>query len=467
MVLIVYGSNDDVDTVNKLAQRRRRVSGKLVGEGLRAVDRDYLIYAGDVIMLRESAYQPEAAGSGSRRQARVENGTMGLVTRVDKRLDRLWVAFDAAEGGTREVMVDVGRLRAQLRDARDGARQARRVATLRLAYAGHPFPMQGATFTYVGSLWGHPSQRKEETYSGDTRAKHWLDVHIDRESTGRMLETDDERYECWAKRLSVEWHRVASITYPVTSGVVIAIGAGAAEPLPEATISAASGVSTGDDQLDARNDRDRDQLRRYRALLGAEGFRSVSDRSDGLEREFSGLSDRAVEAHAEAGSRALARLARARSEALRLARRRATLLERVHDLAEPGAELHSEARGSSRLRIRRGRSQRKQAARTQDELARRDEIRLQEVVEKEHQLYADTRAWMADEAAVLVRGVAAERTLVLRREAGVTNEAVVDGALGNRGYERVGAVVGEQREDARAGPEPNGARPSRGPEFGF
>lgn len=208
-IMIVYGSNADVDAVNRMAQERRIANDEVHGPGVRAVGRGYDLHTGDVVMLRRAAYQPSDP-----RQDRVENGTMGTVVKVDAGREQVWVRFDEPTG-ERIVMIDHAELRG--RPEVPGEPHA----ALALAYAGHPFPMQGATFKYVGSLWGHWSQDKESTYSGDTRARFWLDVHVD--GTGADTPAQQEaRYRRLAEHLSRPTHRRASITWDERRGIRLA-----------------------------------------------------------------------------------------------------------------------------------------------------------------------------------------------------------------------------------------------------
>jgi len=219
-VMVVYGPNDDVDKANFLAQWRRLRAGEVSGAGVLAADREYSIHSGDVVTMREAAYTPlDAAGQ---RLARIENGTRGVVESVDADAGSVTVRFDQPDKSTRLVEVDLAALRRAVQAGEE------RVPSLRLAYAGHPFPLQGRTFSYVGSLWGHWSQRKEETYSGDARAKLYLDVFVDRVSAG-LGGTDNARFKRLAARLARPWHRLASITYDETPGARIGSDVGVGE----------------------------------------------------------------------------------------------------------------------------------------------------------------------------------------------------------------------------------------------
>ncbi|HWI72990.1 MAG TPA: MobF family relaxase, partial [Baekduia sp.] len=197
-ILVVHGSNADVDRVNALAQDRRRAAGEVGGAGVRAVDREYALHAGDVVMLREAAFAPAAGW-------RVENGTIGVVVGVDAERDAVRVALSEPGAQPRVVDVEQGPARRRIE------RGEERVPALRLAYAFHPFPLQGATVKDVGVLAGHWSQDKEGTYTADTRAQLALRVHVDRESLGADG-TDDDRFARYARRVRTSQERAASVT---------------------------------------------------------------------------------------------------------------------------------------------------------------------------------------------------------------------------------------------------------------
>ncbi len=197
-ILVVHGANEDVDRVNELAQERRIGAGDLGEESVKAVDRTYRLHRGDVVMLRESAYAPD---DGDRR---VENGTIGIVDSVDARADVVRVRLEEPGVESRIVEIDQRVLRDRMR------RGEQRVPALRLAYAFHPFPLQGATVKDVAVLAGHHSQDKEGTYTADTRAEWYLHVHVDRESLG-LDRDDEERYVIYGKRVMASQERMASL----------------------------------------------------------------------------------------------------------------------------------------------------------------------------------------------------------------------------------------------------------------
>jgi hypothetical protein len=201
-VLIVHGPNSDVDLVCELAQRKRLEAGELGEQAVRAVDRDYLLRPGDVVQIRNAAYtflaQPDRP-----RPRRVENGQIALIDAVDPERDTLTLLLREPGVAPRLVEIDQAWLRAER-----GA--GRRAAAVRLAYAMHSFPAQGATVNGTATLAGHWSQAKRETYVGDTRAVYRHSVHVAREDLG-LDGTDEDRLGRYAQRISENRRRQASI----------------------------------------------------------------------------------------------------------------------------------------------------------------------------------------------------------------------------------------------------------------
>jgi hypothetical protein len=114
---------------------------------------------------------------------------------------RLLVREPGAE--PRLVEIDQARLRAE-------HAASKRAASVRLAYAMHSFPAQGATVQGTATLAGHWSQAKRETYVGDTRAIYRHTVHVARENLG-IDGTDEDRIGRYAQRITENRQRLASI----------------------------------------------------------------------------------------------------------------------------------------------------------------------------------------------------------------------------------------------------------------
>jgi conjugative relaxase-like TrwC/TraI family protein len=212
--LIVHGPNRDVDLVNELAQHKRHEAGELGREVIRAVDRNYLIHPGDLVAVRNAAYSCSAQ-PGRSRPRRIENGQTAIVESVDPQRDTLTLMLREPGAEPRLVEIDHARLRAQ-------HLAGKRAAAIRLNYAMHSFPAQGATVHGTATLAGHWSQAKQETYVGDTRAIYRHTVHVAREDLGTDG-TDEDRINRYAKRISENRHRHASIRSDLDPTVQIAM----------------------------------------------------------------------------------------------------------------------------------------------------------------------------------------------------------------------------------------------------
>jgi len=221
--LIVHGPNSDVDLVNELAQRERLYAGELGEQAIRAVDRDYLLRPGDVVAIRNAAYtfpaQPDRP-----RPKRIENGQNAIVESVDPDRDTLTLLLREPGAEPRLVQLDQQRLRQE--HAAD-----KRTAAVRLNYALHSFPAQGATVHGTATLAGHWSQAKQETYVGDTRAIHRHSVHVAREDLGTDG-TDEDRIGRYAQRISHSRQRHASIRHTLDPTRRLAVQLPDHQPLP-------------------------------------------------------------------------------------------------------------------------------------------------------------------------------------------------------------------------------------------
>ncbi|MGA2928451.1 MAG: MobF family relaxase, partial [Solirubrobacteraceae bacterium] len=221
--LIVHGPNSDVDLVNELAQRKRLEHGELGERSVRAVDRDYLLRPGDVVAIRNAAYTFDAQ-PGRPRPKRIENGQTAIVDSVDADRDTLTLLLREPGAEPRLVDIDQARLRA------DHA-AGERVAAVRLHYAMHSFPAQGATVQGTATLAGHWSQAKRETYVGDTRAVYRHSVHVAREDLG-VDGTDEDRVLRYAQRIAENRQRHASIRSILDPTLQLAVTLPDQQPLP-------------------------------------------------------------------------------------------------------------------------------------------------------------------------------------------------------------------------------------------
>ena len=224
--LIVHGPNSDVDLVNELAQQKRLDAGELGQRAIRAVDRDYLLRPGDVVAVRNAAYTFPAQ-PGHPRPKRIENGQSAIVESVDPQRDTLTLRLREPGAEPRLVEVDQARLRKE-------HASGKRAAAVRLNYALHSFPAQGATVHGSATLAGHWSQAKQETYVGDTRAIYRHSVHLAREDLG-IDGTDEDRISRYAERISANRQRHASIRQLLDPALRLAVDLPAHQPLPSDT----------------------------------------------------------------------------------------------------------------------------------------------------------------------------------------------------------------------------------------
>jgi conjugative relaxase-like TrwC/TraI family protein len=230
--LIVHGPNQDVDLVNELAQHKRLEAGELGAPAVQAVDRDYLLRPGDLVAVRNAAYTFPAE-PGRPRPKRLENGQAAIVQSVDPRRDTLTLLV--CEPGTppRVVEIDQARLRAE-------HAAGKCAAAVRLNYALHSFPAQGATLQGTATLAGHWSQAKQETYVGDTRAVYRHSVHLARDDLG-LAGTDEDRIGRYAQRISQNRKRQASIRLALDPTVRLHVRLPHGPPVPT---SACGGLGT-------------------------------------------------------------------------------------------------------------------------------------------------------------------------------------------------------------------------------
>jgi hypothetical protein len=228
--LIVHGPNSDVDLVNELAQRKRLDAGELGERAIRAVDRDYLLRPGDVVAIRNAAYAFDAQ-PGTPRPKRIENGQTAIVESVDSERDTLTLLLREPGAEPRLVQIDQARLRSE-------HAACKRTAAVRLNYALHSFPAQGATMCGTATLAGHWSQAKQQTYVGDTRAIYRHSVHVARDDLGTDG-TDEDRLSRYAQRISANRQRQASIGQALDPTMRLAVDLPDREPLPAVVTTAA------------------------------------------------------------------------------------------------------------------------------------------------------------------------------------------------------------------------------------
>jgi conjugative relaxase-like TrwC/TraI family protein len=427
-ILVVHGPNEDVDRVNQMAQTARRNAGDLKGPGVQVPGRGYRIFEGDVVIVRDAPYEPGLAApdGGWGRAQRVENGTLGIVEGVDCERRLVWVRLE--EPGMRQprqVTVDLRAMREQ-------------GSALRLAYAFHPFPLQGATRKAVLVLDGHWSQYKEATYSADTRAQLYLHKYTDRESLG--IDNDEEK--CWellAERWSTSQNRQASINLAATGGQ-IALELPIMHDPPEfpgrtrqEPAEVARAIQAAITDRKSAETRTSDPLEPYRQLLGQRRARLIEERARSLQQtmqtddlgkllELRGGLVGAFNELDPLGARETLALER-------LEGRRETIEERAREANEQANLLDARAQSGRHVR-RTERRQLAEAADAQRRLAARDHAALERLVQTERELREQggrIEEWITRHGDSAARAVAVERELETRRQ--LTNAAVAEWAV--------------------------------------
>jgi ATP-dependent exoDNAse (exonuclease V) alpha subunit len=210
-MLIVHGPNSDVDLVNELAQQKRLDAGELGEQAVSAIDRDYQLRPGDLVAIRDAAYTFPPCSDGPPPK-RVENGQIALIDAIDPAKDT--VRLLVREPGAEPRLVEIDQVR--------------------LAYAMHSFPAQGATVQGTATLAGHWSQAKRETYVGDTRAIYRHTVHVAREDLG-VAGTDEDRIARYARRITANRQRLASISSAINPTLELQPELPTPQPIPGVT----------------------------------------------------------------------------------------------------------------------------------------------------------------------------------------------------------------------------------------
>jgi conjugative relaxase-like TrwC/TraI family protein len=222
-MLIAHGPNSDVDLINELAQQRRLEAGELGEQAMPAVDRDYPLRPGDLVAIRDAAYTFPPGPDGARPK-RIENGQLAVIETVDPDNDTLRLLVHEPGAEPRLVQIDQARLRAE-------HAAGKRAAAVRLAYAMHSFPAQGATVHGTATLAGHWSQAKRETYVGDTRAIYRHTVHVAREDLG-LDGTDEDRIARYAQRIAENRQRLPSIRSALDQTLQLRVDLPAQDQIP-------------------------------------------------------------------------------------------------------------------------------------------------------------------------------------------------------------------------------------------
>lgn len=419
-VLIVHGSNQDVDRVNELAQDVRLdakpEARELSGEGIQAVDRGYRIYAGDYVILRESAYKFDRRPDGGHTR-RVENGQTGIVDSVDVAADTVRVRLEEPGREPRLVEIDQKGLRAQLAAGSCDA------PALRLAYASHTYPVQGATVIGASDLAGHWSQGKEATYVANSRAKQRHSTHT---GIGRDLPRE-ERKKLIAAKMGVSLKRDASIRYAWEQGARINVPRPLARPVPELPGSQRAQAERERAATEARAaapTRDAvtvaDPLEAHRSVLGDTRTELLQDRARVLGESLPERDEAWLRERLEQEGAPLEQLDRgAARDARRFERGAALVHVRMEATRREAQELEEKAEALGRVGSRGKRRQLEAKAGARRRLVEQDRAELDGLEAANQRLLDEGRhpdQWMDEHRESAARWAALERELAIRRE---------------------------------------------------
>jgi conjugative relaxase-like TrwC/TraI family protein len=416
--LVIYGTNEDVDRVNALVQRKRLDTGQIGGPSVPAVDRGYRLYAGDVVMLREAAYKLPGPEGGPP-AGRIENGTMGTVLAVDPQRDQVTVGFDGSGEDMQVVTMDLGELRAAWEEQearRERKEDAVDVPTLRLSIAGHVFPLQGGTWWYVGSLWSDARQRLQDVISGDSRVQCILDVFLSRENLG-WEGNDVDRLKRKAEGLQFIRHKFSSLISKVAPGAEIGRPFSNFVKGPDLP-----GVEKGDFERPGARREFRDPLRHHRRYIGADRAAALERRAQELRSFAARLPEEDLLAAAERGEEAFVRFdPRAATDSLKIEGGKALAITKIDNARTLAKELEAEAETISRSwGQRRERDQMLKEAAAREREADRYERELAKLRGRERTLRAEGRhldTWLESEGEALALATAAARELAERGRA--------------------------------------------------
>jgi conjugative relaxase-like TrwC/TraI family protein len=183
VALIADASNNEIDRLNARAQYLRGERGELGAHELQLSSVHYGLRQGDHIAFITQHRPPG--------QARVENGTRGEVTRID----RDHAVTLTLDGSGRTVQL-----------------AGEDVESLRLAYAQHVYRQQGATVDRAVVLTGGWQTSKETAYVQATRARHGTDWHLARDQLGEEGQ-DPQRITRLARRMTNSRIHTPSVAY--------------------------------------------------------------------------------------------------------------------------------------------------------------------------------------------------------------------------------------------------------------
>ena len=411
VIMVVSGSNDDVDLINELAQARRRSNQELGGASVPAIDRNYRIHVGDLVVVACAPYELPSSKLDRRREPRVENRTIGIVQGIDPDLDLVHVALSEPGRPERIVTFD----QRELRDRRQRARSGERVPALRLGYAHHTFPIQGATVADVFfCLVSMP--RKNGFYVGLTRQRERLHVDVHQGYGGRVARDDDEVFEALARNIGRTDTPMLSIRFKsVTSRIAQGAPRRGRSLIEEPHVPVVREPSRP-----GRAVQPAPILARLAEAFGPERAKSISERARALASRMATLSDDALARSVSGGVRAVEGLDVGSARRFRrLDRRRDMLTVQIRSAQNEAEKFETEAErtGGPGRRAMRRRKELDQAAETHETIASHRWEELEELIRERDQLRknsGDPNVWLVRHEDQVVYAIAADRELRIR-----------------------------------------------------
>jgi conjugative relaxase-like TrwC/TraI family protein len=172
-VMVVDTTNEERDSINRIAQAKRLEAGEISHEAL-ALANGRQIHAGDRVIFQEIHHFPDLPDAPLTR--RVENGTVATVLSLDREAGGPRHLNDAERASMARAS-QLGEAQLLLHEpAGDRRVTVEASAPLELAYARHVYKAQGMTVE-VGQIATGPSTTQERLYVMTSRAREGTHIH--------------------------------------------------------------------------------------------------------------------------------------------------------------------------------------------------------------------------------------------------------------------------------------------------
>lgn len=191
LVILTDATNTEVDRLNARAQHLRHARGPLGQREVSHPEKPYSLHEADRVIF---AAQHHPAG-----QPRVENGSLGQITRI-------------AQDNTITITLDATGRQIQLHPGE--------VAPVRLAYAQHISKQQGATVTRAIALTGGWQTSRETSYVQATRPRQGTHWFVSREDLGTNG-NDQQRIARLAKQMGTSRNQIPSLAFDEQTSITV------------------------------------------------------------------------------------------------------------------------------------------------------------------------------------------------------------------------------------------------------